>query len=35
MELHGVIIYTTKMSKQVTKTHARDAVHGVPCEQRD
>jgi hypothetical protein len=27
MELHRAIIYTTKMSKQVTKCHVRDAVH--------
>jgi hypothetical protein len=27
MELHRAIIYTTKMSKQVTKSHVRDAVH--------
>jgi hypothetical protein len=27
MELHRAIIYTTKISKQVTKSHARDAVH--------
>jgi hypothetical protein len=26
MELHREIIYTTKMSKQVTKSHVRDAV---------
>jgi hypothetical protein len=26
-ELHRAIIYTTKMSKQVTKSHVRDAVH--------
>jgi hypothetical protein len=33
-ELHRAIIYTTEMSKQVTKCHVRDAVHGVPCELR-
>ena len=27
MELHRATIYTTKMSKQVTKSHVRDAVH--------
>jgi hypothetical protein len=27
VELHRAIIYTTKMSKQVTKSHVRDAVH--------
>jgi hypothetical protein len=27
MELHRASIYTTKMSKQVTKSHVRDAVH--------
>jgi hypothetical protein len=27
IELHRVIIYTTKMSKQVTKCDMRDAVH--------
>jgi hypothetical protein len=26
-ELQRVIIYTTKMSKQVTKGHVRDTVH--------
>jgi hypothetical protein len=26
MELHRAIIYITKMSKQVTKSHVRDAV---------
>jgi hypothetical protein len=26
-ELEGEIIYTTKMSKQVTKSHMRDGVH--------
>jgi hypothetical protein len=30
MELHGAIIYTTKMSKQVTKSQVRDAVHMYP-----
>jgi hypothetical protein len=30
MELHRTIIYTTKMSKQVTKSHVRDAVHMYP-----
>jgi hypothetical protein len=34
MELHGAIIYTTKMSKQVTKSQVRDAVHMYPCELR-
>jgi hypothetical protein len=27
MELHRAIGYTTKMSKQVTKSDVRDAVH--------
>jgi hypothetical protein len=27
MELRRVIIYITEMSKQVTKSHVRDAVH--------
>jgi hypothetical protein len=27
MELHGAIIYTTKMSKRVTKSHVGYAVH--------
>jgi hypothetical protein len=27
MELHRAIIDTTEMSKQVTKSHVRDAVH--------
>jgi hypothetical protein len=27
MELHRAIIYTTEMSKQVTKSHVRDTVH--------
>jgi hypothetical protein len=27
MELHRASIYTTKMSKQVKKSHVRDAVH--------
>jgi hypothetical protein len=26
-ELQGAIIYTTKMSKQVTKSHVRDTFH--------
>jgi hypothetical protein len=26
-ELHRAIIYTTEMSKQVTKSHVRNAVH--------
>jgi hypothetical protein len=26
-ELHRAIIYTTRMSKQVTKSHVRDTVH--------
>jgi hypothetical protein len=30
MELHRAIIYTTKMSKQVTKSHVRDAVQMYP-----
>jgi hypothetical protein len=30
MELHRAIIYTTEMSKQVTKCHVRDAVHMYP-----
>jgi hypothetical protein len=29
-ELHRAIIYTTKMGKQVTKSHVRDAVHMYP-----
>jgi hypothetical protein len=29
-ELHKAIIYTTKMSKLVTKSHVRDAVHMYP-----
>jgi hypothetical protein len=29
-ELHRAIIYTTKMSKQVTKCDVRDAVHLYP-----
>jgi hypothetical protein len=29
-ELHRAIIYTTKMSKQVTKNNVRDAVHMYP-----
>ena len=29
-ELHRAIIYTTEMSKQVTKSHVRDAVHMYP-----
>jgi hypothetical protein len=29
-ELHRAVIYTTEMTKQVTKSHVRDAVHGVP-----
>jgi hypothetical protein len=29
-ELHRAIIYTTKMSKQVTKSHVRDAVYMYP-----
>jgi hypothetical protein len=29
-ELHRAIIYTTKMSKQVTKSYVRDAVHMYP-----
>jgi hypothetical protein len=27
MELHRAILYTTEMSKQMTKSHVRDAVH--------
>jgi hypothetical protein len=27
MELHRAIIYATKMSKQATKSHVRDAAH--------
>jgi hypothetical protein len=27
IELHRATKYTTKMSKQVTKSHVRDAVH--------
>jgi hypothetical protein len=27
MELQRAIIYTTKMSKQVTRSHVRGAVH--------
>jgi hypothetical protein len=30
MELHRAIIYTTEMSKQVTMSHVRDAVHMYP-----
>jgi hypothetical protein len=30
MKLDRAIIYTTKMSKQVTKGHVRDAVHMYP-----
>jgi hypothetical protein len=30
MELHRAIIYTTEMSKQVTKCDVRDAVHTYP-----
>jgi hypothetical protein len=30
LTLHRAIIYTTKMSKQVTKIHVRDAVHMYP-----
>jgi hypothetical protein len=30
MELHRAIIYTTEMSKQVTMSHMRDAVHMYP-----
>jgi hypothetical protein len=26
-ELHRAVIYTTEMTKQVTKSHVRDAVH--------
>jgi hypothetical protein len=26
-ELHRAIIYTTKISKQIEKSHVRDAVH--------
>jgi hypothetical protein len=29
-ELHRAIIYTTKMSKRVTKSHVRDTVHMYP-----
>ena len=29
-ELHRAIIYTTEMSKQVTNSHVRDAVHMYP-----
>jgi hypothetical protein len=32
VELHGASIYTTKMSKQVTKSHVGDAVHMYTCE---
>jgi hypothetical protein len=32
-EQHRVIIYTTKMSKQVTKSDVRYSSH-VPCELR-
>jgi hypothetical protein len=32
MELHRAIIYTTKMSKQVTKSHVRDTVHIYPVK---
>jgi hypothetical protein len=30
MKLHKVIIYTTEMSKQVTKSVVRDAVYMYP-----
>jgi hypothetical protein len=30
MELYKTIIYTTEMSKQVTKSDVRDAVHMYP-----
>jgi hypothetical protein len=30
MKLHRAIIYTTKMSKQVTKGHVRDEIHIYP-----
>jgi hypothetical protein len=30
MELHRAFIYTTKMSKQLTKSHVTDAVHMYP-----
>jgi hypothetical protein len=30
MELHRAIAYITEMSKQVTKSHVRDAVHMYP-----
>jgi hypothetical protein len=30
MELHGAIIYTTKMSKPVTGSHVSDAVYMYP-----
>jgi hypothetical protein len=30
MELHRAIIYITEMSKQVMKSHLRDAVHMYP-----
>jgi hypothetical protein len=29
-ELHRAIIYTTEMSKQITKSDVRDAVHMYP-----
>jgi hypothetical protein len=30
MELHRAIIYTSEMSKQMTKSHMSDAVHMYP-----
>jgi hypothetical protein len=30
IELHRAIIYTTEMSKQVTKNHVRETVHMYP-----
>jgi hypothetical protein len=32
MELHRAIIYTTKMSKQVTKSQVRNTVHIYPVK---
>jgi hypothetical protein len=30
IELHRAIIYTTEMSKQVTKSHVRETVYMYP-----
>jgi serine/threonine protein kinase len=34
MELHRAIMYTTEISKQVMKSHVRDAAHMYPVELR-